>query len=44
MTIEISVDELDVGTNVQILSGLAQGETVYYRYADSLEYTFAPRK
>ncbi len=26
------------GTNVQILSGLSQGETVYYSYADSIIY------
>ncbi len=29
---------LSDGTNIQILSGLSQGETVYYSYADSIIY------
>ena len=28
------------GTSVQIVSGLQAGDRVYYRYADSLEYSF----
>ena len=28
------------GTDVEILSGLNSGEKIYYRYADSIEYTF----
>ena len=28
------------GTNVEILTGLADGTAVYYRYADSIEYNF----
>ena len=28
------------GTDVEILSGLTAGEKVYYRYADSIEYSF----
>lgn len=28
------------GTDVEILTGLSGGEKVYYRYADSIEYTF----
>ncbi len=31
---------LSDGTDVQIVSGLSSGETVYYRYADTIEYTF----
>lgn len=26
--------------NVEVLSGLSEGDTVYYRYADTLEYSF----
>ncbi len=29
------------GTNIQILSGLTSGDTVYYEYADSIVYRFA---
>ncbi len=35
--IEVTTGVSD-GTNVQILSGLSQGETVYYSYADSIIY------
>lgn len=28
------------GENVEVLSGLSEGDTVYYRYADTLEYSF----
>ena len=31
---------LSDGTNVQILSGLTEGQKIYYRYADSIEYTY----
>lgn len=31
---------LSDGQNVQILSGLEPGDTFYYRYADSIEYSF----
>ena len=31
---------LSDGTNVQILSGLQSGQSVFYRYADSIEYSF----
>ena len=31
---------LSDGENVEVLSGLSEGETVYYRYADTLEYSF----
>ena len=31
---------LSDGNDVQVLSGLSEGDTVYYRYADSLVYTF----
>ena len=31
---------LSDGTNVQIVSGLQAGQSVYYRYADSIEYSF----
>ena len=31
---------LSDGENVEILSGLSEGGTVYYRYADTLEYSF----
>ena len=28
------------GDNVEILSGLSDGDNIYYRYADTLSYTF----
>lgn len=28
------------GDNVEILSGLSDGDKIYYRYADTLSYTF----
>ena len=28
------------GSNVEITEGLEEGQTYYYRYADSLSYTF----
>lgn len=31
---------LSDGENVEVLSGLSEGDTVYYRYADTLEYSF----
>lgn len=31
---------LSDGENVEVLSGLTKGDTVYYRYADMLEYSF----
>lgn len=31
---------LSDGENVEVLSGLTEGDTVYYRYADTLEYSF----
>lgn len=31
---------LSDGENVEVLSGLSEGGTVYYRYADTLEYSF----
>ena len=31
---------LSDGENVEVLSGLSEGDTVYYRYADMLEYSF----
>ena len=31
------------GTNAEILSGLSEGDTVYYKYSGSLEYTFVNR-
>lgn len=37
--IEITTGLSD-GENVEVLSGLFEGDTVYYRYADTLEYSF----
>ena len=34
---------LSDGTNVQIVSGLEAGQSVFYRYADSIEYSFVRR-
>ena len=34
---------LSDGTEVEITSGLAEGDKIYYRYADSIEYTFSRR-
>ena len=31
---------LSDGENVEVLSGLSEGDTVYYRYTDTLEYSF----
>lgn len=31
---------LSDGENVEVLSGLSEGDAVYYRYADTLEYSF----
>ena len=31
---------LSDGENVEVLSGLSEGDSVYYRYADTLEYSF----
>ena len=31
---------LSDGENAEVLSGLSEGDTVYYRYADTLEYSF----
>ena len=31
---------LSDGENVEVLSGLTEGDTVYYCYADMLEYSF----
>ena len=39
-----SITGVSDGTNVQILSGLQQGQVVYYRYADSIEYSFVRLK
>ena len=30
------------GTNAQIVSGLQSGDVIYYRYADSITYSFVP--
>ena len=49
--IQSGIDELDEslkevetgvadGDNVEILSGLSDGDKIYYRYADTLSYTF----
>ena len=37
--VEITTSLSD-GENVEVLSGLSEGDTVYYRYADTLEYSF----
>ena len=32
---------LSDGNNVEILSGIAEGDTYYYRYADTIKYSFS---
>ena len=38
--VEVSTGLSD-GTNVEILEGLEEGQQIYYKYADSISYTFA---
>ncbi len=39
MAVDVTTGSSD-GTHIQILSGLASGDTVYYSYADSIVYRF----
>ncbi len=39
-TVDVTTGSSD-GTNIEILSGLTSGDTVYYEYADSIVYRFA---